>query len=210
MMKRRLLITSMLLTLVLGIAAHAGNWVGSAETGWRYQNDDGSYVTAAWFQDTDGAWYYFGPDALMQHDTWIDGLYYVDSSGKMMTNAVTPDGYQVGPDGKWIQGAASQPETVSFGEILDLFRTSFAESGNEAIQFVNVYGENDNTVVLTANITGDPDTAGFETLYIALAKAVFEETFPEILQATGEAYGQRVYLKVNYAVNGQVYDTVTY
>lgn len=32
---------------------------------------------------------------------WIDN-YYVDTSGAMMTNSRTPDGYYVGSDGAWI------------------------------------------------------------------------------------------------------------
>ena len=101
-MKIRLWITSIIAVFMFGFASFAGSWVGSAQSGWRYQNDDGSFATNTWFQDADGSWYYFGPDSLMMHDAWIGGTYYVDSSGRMMVNATTPDGYRVGPDGVWI------------------------------------------------------------------------------------------------------------
>lgn len=53
--------------------------------GWWIQNTDGSYLTNAWYQNTDGKWYYMGAD------------------GYMLTNTTTPDGYKVGADGAWIQ-----------------------------------------------------------------------------------------------------------
>lgn len=53
--------------------------------GWWIQNADGSYLTNAWYQNTDGIWYYMGAD------------------GYMLTNTTTPDGYKVGADGAWIQ-----------------------------------------------------------------------------------------------------------
>lgn len=52
-------------------------------TGWWYQNEDGSYPKSQWFQDTDGKWYYFG------------------SNGYMLKNTSSPDGYQLGEDGTW-------------------------------------------------------------------------------------------------------------
>lgn len=51
------------------------------EIGWWYQKRDGSYITASWFEDRDGKWYYF------------------DERGYMMTDATTPDGYWIGEDG---------------------------------------------------------------------------------------------------------------
>ena len=235
-MKIRLWITCIIAVFMFGFASFAGSWVGSAQSDWRYLNDDGTYAANTWFQDADGSWYYFGPDSLMMHDAWIGGTYYVDSSGRMMVNATTPDGYRVGPDGKWIQdaqggagetGAASAAAgssadaagtagaatgtaagTASFDEIVDIFRNAFASSSNDVIQTGNIYGENNNTVVATVNVTADE--VGYEALFVAIAEAVFEETFPEVLSAASEAYGQRVYLRIIYTSGGKVYDTVTY
>ena len=70
-------------------------------TGWWYQNADGSYPTNSW-KEINGAWYYFEGNGYMASNKWI-GNYYVGASGAMLTNTTTPDGYQVGADGAWIQ-----------------------------------------------------------------------------------------------------------
>ena len=57
----------------------------SDSNGWWIQNSDGSYLTNAWYQDTDGKWYYMGAD------------------GYMLTNTTTPDGFYVNADGVWVQ-----------------------------------------------------------------------------------------------------------
>lgn len=82
------------LCLVMGISlamtmpALAGTWQEDS-VGWYYQNDDGSYQKNGWFQDGDGKWYYF------------------DANGYMLTNTITPDGYQVGSDGAMISNDTS-------------------------------------------------------------------------------------------------------
>jgi len=42
-------------------------------------------MNTGWVLDNDGKWYYLG------------------ENGAMMTNGVTPDGYRVDADGKWIR-----------------------------------------------------------------------------------------------------------
>ncbi len=46
--------------------------------------------------------YYFNGKGYMLTSRWINGTYYVGANGKMMKNAVTPDGKIVGSDGKKI------------------------------------------------------------------------------------------------------------
>ena len=63
-------------------------WVGTADGKWYFfENektaDEGKMVVG--WKKIQGAWYYFGID------------------GAMLTNAYTPDGYYVGPDGKWLE-----------------------------------------------------------------------------------------------------------
>ena len=77
-------LATLILSLALPFTAYAGTWQQDS-TGWKVQADDGSYLTNQWYQNTDGKWYYIGAD------------------GYMMINATTPDGYQVGADGAWIQ-----------------------------------------------------------------------------------------------------------
>lgn len=50
-------------------------------TGWWYENSDGSYPESTW-QEIDGNWYYFDYTGYMKHDTIIDG-YYLGSDGSM-------------------------------------------------------------------------------------------------------------------------------
>ena len=62
-------------------------WVGTADGKWYFfENektaDEGKMVVG--WKKIQGAWYYFGID------------------GAMLTNAYTPDGHYVGPDGKWV------------------------------------------------------------------------------------------------------------
>ena len=59
-------------------------WEAAGDT-WKYREADGSYVTDAWKQDTDGKWYYF------------------DSSSLMLRSQTTPDGYEVDADGVMIE-----------------------------------------------------------------------------------------------------------
>jgi len=78
--------------LVCGISASlsftsfAAGWIQDG-VGWWYDNGDGSYKRSEWFTDYDGRCYYF------------------NDSGYMLVNAITPDGYRVGPDGAWIPDA---------------------------------------------------------------------------------------------------------
>ena len=51
------------------------------DKGWKFKQDDGTYLTNAWRQDSNGKWYYLNED------------------GWMLKDANTPDGYHVGADG---------------------------------------------------------------------------------------------------------------
>lgn len=88
--------------------AYAGEW-RQDETGFWYQEDDGSYPINSW--------------------KWIDGngdgiaeCYFFDRSGYLAVNTTTPDGYTVDENGAWVldgvvqtrsaEEAASLPETA--------------------------------------------------------------------------------------------------
>lgn len=80
-----------------------GGWKQD-ETGWYYQNFDGSYYQNGW-KKIKGKWYYFKEDGCMAENAWIDtdGLRYrVGSDGAMLTDPViTADGleYQLDENG---------------------------------------------------------------------------------------------------------------
>ena len=110
--KKNIVLIASIASMFFCLSSFAGQWQQDG-IGWRYQNDDGSYVTNAWHQDPDQLWYYLGPDGYMLHDQWINGMYYVGSNGAMLKNTVTPDGYRVGADGAWIQDGGSGTITTN-------------------------------------------------------------------------------------------------
>lgn len=65
----------------------AGNW-RSDNNGWKYQNDDASYIKGAWGKINE-KWYYF------------------NEGGYMLSNTTTPDGYIVNESGEWISNSTS-------------------------------------------------------------------------------------------------------
>lgn len=95
----KMMLTSILFAAVMPKAVHAAGWMQD-EVGWWYQNTDGSYPAATW--------------------SWIDGnqdgsaeCYYFDENGYLLTDAGTPDGYQVNAEGKWIVNGMVQIQGVS-------------------------------------------------------------------------------------------------
>ena len=102
-----------------GSGVMSTNWEKVNGT-WYYFNTDGAMrtswqkVSGAWYyMDNSGAmqtdwkkisnaWYYFNADGVMQANRWV-GDYYLGSSGAMLVNTKTPDGYRVDATGKWIQ-----------------------------------------------------------------------------------------------------------
>ena len=85
-MKTRILktiLSALLMSIICSFASFAGEW-NQNETGWWYDNGDGTYPLNTW-KEINGKQYYFDGNGYMLHDT------------------TTPDGYQVGSDGAWIQ-----------------------------------------------------------------------------------------------------------
>ena len=79
------------------------------DIGWKFKQEDGTYLTNAWRQDSNGKWYYFSVTSatpLWRYDLttgrWIfdpksNGRPY----GAMYQNIQTPDGYYVDENGAW-------------------------------------------------------------------------------------------------------------
>ena len=64
------------------------------DKGWKFKQEDGTYLTNAWRQDSNGKWYYLNEDGWMLKDT------------------NTPDGYHVGADGVY-DGLAVTEDTAA-------------------------------------------------------------------------------------------------
>ena len=83
----------------------SGIWMWDETVGrWWYCNWDKTYPADCW-QYIDGFWYFFDGQGYMVTG-WVlsqDLWYYCDDSGAMLTDATTPDGYEVDEDGVWIQ-----------------------------------------------------------------------------------------------------------
>lgn len=82
---KKLLVLLMATTIAISstILSFAGEWK-SDDKGWKYQNDDGSYIKSSW-KEINEKWYYFN-----------DAEY-------MLSSTTTPDGYTVNESGEWIQ-----------------------------------------------------------------------------------------------------------
>ena len=75
------------LLAVSSFPSYAGQWKQDT-AGWKYENDDQTFLQDQWFRDDDGKWYYFNPVS--------DG-----TKGIMFANRMTPDGWFVREDGSW-------------------------------------------------------------------------------------------------------------
>ena len=64
-----------------------------------YFFDQNGVMQTGWVKTSDGATRYFDKKGQMVTGAWVDS-YYVDSTGKKLTNAITPDGYLVNKKGK--------------------------------------------------------------------------------------------------------------
>ena len=99
-----------------------GKWVSNSVGKW-YEYSDGTYehsgfkkienetyyftsngyVKTGWLS-VNNNWYFFKNSGCMVTSNW-GGSYYMDSEGKMKTNAFTPDGYYCGADGVYVRNA---------------------------------------------------------------------------------------------------------
>lgn len=82
---KKLLVLLMVTTIAMSstILSFAGEWK-SDDKGWKYQNDDGSYIKSSW-KEINEKWYFFN-----------DAEY-------MLSSTTTPDGYTVNESGEWVQ-----------------------------------------------------------------------------------------------------------
>lgn len=95
------------LTVGSAFAAFAGQWQQTGSQ-WKYQNDDGSYLTGWQWLDADG--------------NNIAECYYLNSDGIMLANCTTPDNFTVNADGAWTVNGIVQTKVLN---------SSTSSSGNK-------------------------------------------------------------------------------
>ena len=61
------------------------------DKGWKFKQEDGTYLTNAWRQDSNGKWYYLNEDGWMLKDTNTSDGYHVGADGVYDGPAVTED-----------------------------------------------------------------------------------------------------------------------
>jgi hypothetical protein len=135
MMKTRKTIVTILITTLMSIlcvgVAMAGEWKQD-DTGWWWQNDDGTYVKGTWM--------------------WLDGdndgvaqCYYFDASGYMWgAGNTTPDGYTLNQEGQWIVDGVVQTKQVEVKTetATDTSATSVNADTNNAVDSSQFYEDN--------------------------------------------------------------------
>lgn len=131
--------------LPAGLRAYAGEW-RQDETGFWYQEDDGSYPINSW--------------------KWIDGngdgiaeCYFFDRSGYLAVNTTTPDGYTVDENGAWILDGVVQ--TRSAEEAASLPETA----GGSGPSRVTAPAEDQDPADSQASITGSLNIGGLMVSY---------------------------------------------
>jgi uncharacterized protein YjdB/sugar phosphate isomerase/epimerase len=105
-------------------SGEAGIW-NKDSRGWWFKRSDGSWPASQWLMNN-GKWYFFGADGYMTEgwasyqgkwyylhqggamaeNTWLyvqEQWYYIGADGALLTNATTPDGYQVDGNGVWVR-----------------------------------------------------------------------------------------------------------
>ena len=140
-MKRSMRFAAVMMAAVMtaGTAstAMAAEWKQDSK-GWWWQNDDGSYPAASW-QWLDG-----------NHDG-VAECYYFDQAGYMLSNAKTPDGYQVNADGAWVVNGAVQTKAVAAS---GQTKAQAAWSDGTVATHVIVYNPADKTLTDTMTVNG--------------------------------------------------------
>lgn len=142
--------------LNLTMTSFAAGWQQNT-TGWWWQNDDATWPAASW--------------------KWIDGnsdgiaeCYYFNGDGYMLANTMTPDGYLVDPDGRWVVDGVVQTKVIgsvnshSSGSSAGGSAGRSDSSGSGATNSTN---ENINSTKITGRYdltsSGDPLISAYDT-----------------------------------------------
>lgn len=175
-MRRKLFVAvaAGLMSLALTIPAFAGAWKQD-ETGWWYQNEDGSYLSSGWTW-VDGRCYYFTPEGYCLIDTQTPDGYTVDDSGAWTVDGVVQTQHPGGPgdSGTVEAGTSVQLDgltvTVPGGFVLD----PAAEAGT-----FMAYHTGQMAMVMAASMDM-PEMAGYEGLVNVLQERLLDAMMNDV------------------------------
>lgn len=184
-MNRKIWVLAMTGALALGnaVTSYAG-WKQD-DTGYWWQNEDGSYLTNGWH--------------------WLDGngdgiseCYYFDGNGYMAANTTTPDGYTVDGSGAWIADGVVQ--TRNAGQTQGTGQASQGEAQLESGSFV----------VGDKIIRGDLTDMGDFSIVMTNLDGSGRQKLLDVYTVGGEqvVYGDSAYIVAQQEVNGAVHSVL--
>jgi pneumococcal surface protein A len=204
------------MSIIVSAQGSGGSWRKN-DIGWWHETPDGGYYSNVWFQDSDSKWYYFNGDGYMVADQWV-GDYYLSYRGAMLTNTITPDGYAVDYNGKWIHAGSNgrvgdtdlDNGTYTFDLTVDGKEMGVDYCGIYGNQYLiagHIYRESDNEYVeyrsLSYKLTGN---TRYRTKYgMSGSVDVSREQFVEF----SNDYSAHCLLTIT-VVNGDVADIMLY
>ncbi len=174
-MKKTAILTAALaacLTIGMSVAAFAGSW-GQNETGWWWNNNDGSYPVSTW--------------------KWIDGnqdgiaeSYYFDENGYLLVNTKTPDGYTVNENGAWVENG--QVQTKEFKEPVTEPGNGGSSGLSTAGYFIRDISSRGTCAVIAADALQDAGSfyEGTATIYVDYAAGSGAGAFQEPIRISKE------------------------
>ncbi|COO23939.1 endo-beta-N-acetylglucosaminidase LytB [Streptococcus pneumoniae] len=138
----------------------ANEWIWDKES-WFYLKFDGKIAEKEWVYDSHSqAWYYFKSGGYMTANEWIwdkESWFYLKSDGKMaekewvydshsqawyyfksggyMAKNETVDGYQLGSDGKWLGGKATN-ENAAYYQVVPVTANVY-DSDGEKLSYIS-------------------------------------------------------------------------
>lgn len=216
-MKRYTAFTIIMLSILFCFSSYAGQWIGENHvSGFKYRNDDGTYIKNQWFQDTDGEWYYFDENGMMMFDRWIGGKYYVGHTGAMLKNTVTPDGYKVGPDGAWIPDAETQTNTAvstssnsAIAEVVRKLETSLT-ADNTDTSYCTVHDAGNNTIDFVYTLNYPNMSRDLQISMINSGTKELKTTMKQYAETVSKEYGTPINIRFITRVGNEVITTDTF
>ena len=119
-----------------------------------YFNESGEMAKNEWVVYK-GKWYYAKRDGRIAKNEWVESLYYVDQYGEMLRNTTTPDGFKVGPDGKWVDPSIEASKQLEEQQALQAAQAALNkqnQSYKQQTQATYSYSGSNNTSTAVANI----------------------------------------------------------